>query len=229
MIIVRHVLFTPRSSNYCAIFIFSRCLIGLCSSVFDFNSNSIKVERLGELRCIVSSKQRYTSSALETTCFSSGNAKHDIVYRGWKREVSAYQKWCNFCGSEDLSFKTVSKSTSFVFCRSNKNKNNKDSWFVLDVKIQYNKLIVNEKVLKNQFFWRLSRKIILECKNIYFKVFLKHFVRKIWGFWPKDTCPSILEKYNRLDSIFANKNRKQKKHTRKYPPDLNKSLLHRWK
>lgn len=85
--------------------------------------------------------------------------------------------------------------------------------FLLDQ--QNNKLMVNEKVLKNQVFWRLSRKIILECKNIYFKVFLKHFVRKIWGIWPKDTCPSILEKYNRLDSIFANKNRKQKKKT--YP------------
>lgn len=126
----------PRGSNRCAIFIFSRCLIGLCSSLFVFNSNSIKVERLGELRFIVSSKQGYTTWALETTCFSSDNAKHDIIYRGWKREVSTYQKWCNFCGSEDLSFKTVSKSTSFVFCQSNKNKNNKDSWFVLDVKIQ---------------------------------------------------------------------------------------------
>ena len=136
MIIVRHVLFTPRGSNHCAIFIFSRCLIGLCSSLFDLNSNSKKVEQLGELRCIVSSKQGYTTSALETTCFSSGNAKHDIIYRGWKREVSAYQKWCNFCGSEDLSFKTAAKSKSFVFCRSNKNKNNKDSWFVLNVKIQ---------------------------------------------------------------------------------------------
>ena len=84
MIIVRHVLFTPRGSNHCAIsiFIFSRCLIGLCSSLFDLNSNSIKVERLGELRCIVFNKQGYTTSALKTTCFSSGSAKHDIIYRG---------------------------------------------------------------------------------------------------------------------------------------------------
>lgn len=62
-------------------------MIGLCSSLFDFNSNSIKVERLGELRCIVSSKQQqqqqfkqgYTTSALETTCFSSDNAKLNMI------------------------------------------------------------------------------------------------------------------------------------------------------
>ena len=70
--------------------------------------------------------------------------------------------------------------------------------FLLDR--QNKKLMVNERVLKNQFFWRLSRKIIFECKNIYLKVFLKPFVRKIWQTWPKDTCHSVLEKYNRLDS-----------------------------
>ena len=161
MIIVtlfRHVSSFPEARIIVQSLSYSRCLIGLCSSLFDFNSNSIKVEQLGELRCIVSSKQGYTTSALETTCFSSDNAKHDIIYRGWKREVSTYQKWCNFCGSEDLSFKTVSKSTSFVFCQSNKKKNNrllvcfrrKNTLFLLDQ--QNNKLMVNEKVLKNQVF-----------------------------------------------------------------------------
>ena len=93
MIIVtlfRHVSSFPEARIIVQSLSYSRCLIGLCSSLFEFNSNSIKVERLGELRCIVSSKQQqqqqfkqgYTTSALETTCFSSDNAKHDIIYRG---------------------------------------------------------------------------------------------------------------------------------------------------
>ena len=115
---------------------YSRCLMGLCSSLFDFNSNSIKVERLGELRCIVSSKQGYTTSALETTCFSSDNAKLNMI-SFTEAESVRYQHI-----KSDVIFVVQKTSVSRLFRKARvsyfanliKTKTI-DSWFVLDVKI----------------------------------------------------------------------------------------------
>ena len=136
-------------------------MIGLCSSLFDFNSNSIKVERLGELRCIVSSKQGYTNSALETTCFSSDNAKlnmisfteaesvryqhikSDVIFVVQKTSVSRLFRKARVSYLANL-IKTKTIDSSLVYFRR------KNTIFLLDQ--QNNKLMVNKKVLKNQVF-----------------------------------------------------------------------------
>lgn len=111
-------------------------MIGLCSSLFDFNSNSIKVERLGELRCIVSSKQGYTTSALETTCFSSDNAKLNMI-SFTEAESVRYQHI-----KSDVIFVVQKTSVSRLFRKARVSyfanlikRKTIDSWFVLDVKI----------------------------------------------------------------------------------------------
>lgn len=109
-------------------------MIGLCSGLFDFNSNSIKVEQLGELRCIVSSKQGYTTSALETTCFSSDNAN---MISFTEAESVRYQHI-----KSDVIFVVQKTSVSRLFRKARVSyfanlikRKTIDSWFVLDVKI----------------------------------------------------------------------------------------------